>query len=378
VPITASSVPSQNYTEINLRLVEGFDEWLMGLHYSSHTRLSYCGYTQRFAFFIGGDTSLRAVKRENVVEFLQYLQEGRSFNEKSLASVQYALRKFYKFLDLAGVLAGPMVKIPARQRVPKRLPRSLTEDQIEELFRGADTSPRDRAVLELLYGSGVRRAELTALNCQDLYFDNDGNGGSARILHGKGDKERVVIFGKYAAGALALYLKDRTTGPLFQTVTRTQRGTVDFHDGYKRTYWTGWWWEWKLLPNGKRKRVMHSQYLGTFEELPTRQMAEDALPRFIGKQPGAILPNNTPRRLSDKEVERIVKKAARKAGLGDITPHQLRHSFASHLLSHGADLLYICRLLGHSSPQTTTIYLHVTMPELMKTYAKCHPHGGEE
>ena len=113
-------------------------------------------------------------------------------------------------------------------------------------------------------------------------FDNC-KGGSITVRQGKGGEDRVVRFGSYAAAALRTYLKGRASGPLFLSEPRSQRGTVDFYDGYRRTYWTGWWWEWKPLPDGKPKRVMHKVYLGTFEELPTKEAAQDALMRFIDK-----------------------------------------------------------------------------------------------
>jgi site-specific recombinase XerD len=327
-----------------------------------------------FATFTG-QANLLEVKRNHVAEYLQYLQETRRLCPSSLARTLFSLRKFYSFLNMGGVVQrGPMLSIPAR-KVPKRLPDALSEDQIKQLLAAADT-PRDLAILELFYASGVRRAELCALNCEDVYFDADGEGGSVNVAHGKGDKQRSVLIGKYAVGALRAYLEGRTSGPLFLTRRRSQQGSVKFQDTCKSTYWCGWWADWQQLPNGKWKRHQHYKYLGTYEELPTVEAARTALFRFIETQPHTKHPGNDARRLGHKAIERIVKKAARRAGLGNIHPHQLRHSFATHLRDHGTDLLYIARLLGHTSLVSTQKYMYVSIPELLKIHETFHPHGG--
>jgi site-specific recombinase XerD len=120
---------------------------------------------------------------------------------------------------------------------------------------------------------------------------------------------------------------------------------------------------------------MHQVYFGTFEELPTKEAAQDALMRFIDKQPGAKRPKNLPGRLAGKSIWRIVSKAARRAGLGNVHPHQLRHSFATHLLNHGTDQLYIGHLLGHTSLVATARYLHVATDDLIQIHSKFHPRG---
>jgi site-specific recombinase XerD len=365
--------------EFNLHLVEGFHKWLAIQNYSPSTRVNYCADVRGLAYFTG-QVNLLELKRDHVVEYLQYLQEYRHLARASLVRMIFSLRKFYRFLNLGEVVPrDPMLTISA-PKAPTRLPQALSKSQIEQLLAAANT-PRDLAVLELLYASGVRRAELRALDCEDLRFDADGKGGSALVRRGKGDKERVTIFGSYAAGALRAYLKGRTTGPLILAERHSQEGSVVFHGCRHRdgdAYWTGWWSEWKPLPTGKWKRVRHRQYLGTHKELPTPESAKAVLLRFIEAQPSAKHPGNNPRRLGIKAIERIVKKAARRAGLGDLRPHQLRHSFATHLLHGGANLVYIAELLGHTSVVATQRYLHVASAELMRTHDKFHPSGGKD
>jgi site-specific recombinase XerD len=351
-------------TDLNLDLVEGFDKWLTVQNYALSTRINY-SHDVRGLASLTGQVSLLELKRDHVAEYLQYLQETRRLCASSRARTLFSLRKFYSFLNMGNVVQrGPMLAIPTC-KVPKRLPDPLSEDQIEQLLRGAQ-NPRDLAVLELFYASGVRKAELSALDCQDLYFDADGKGGSVNVAHGKGDKQRSVIIGQYAAKALRAYLEGRTSGPLFLTRRRCQQGSVKFNDTHKRTYWTGWWADWEHLPNGQ------------FEELPTLEAARDALFRFIETQPSAKHPGNDSKRLGLKAIERIVRKAARRAGMGDVHPHQLRHSFATHLRSQGTDLLYIARLLGHTSLVATQKYMQVSIPELIRIHEKFHPNGGSD
>ena len=365
--------------ELNRNLIQGFDKWLSVQRYSRHTCINYCHDVRKLADYVG-QASLLELKRADIVGYLGFLQNYRHLASPSLSRILFSLRKFYDFLDLGaqGGLLGPMLTIPAR-RVPKRLPDALSESQIRQLLRGAESN-HDLAVLELFYASRLSRDELRALNCEDVRFDADGKGASVNIAHRKGDKQRFVLIGQYAVRALRAYLRGRTTGPLFLSerhLWRTQHGTVVFHDcihADAETHWTGWWWEWRPPDTGKPKRVMHSQYLGTFKELPTEQAAKAALLRFIKKQPGTRYGSNL-RPIGTKTIERIVKTAARKAGLGHIPPRQLRYSFATHMLDHGADLLYIKDLMGHASLVATQRYLHLSMNELIRTYRRCRPHG---
>jgi integrase/recombinase XerC len=190
------------------------------------------------------------------------------------------------------------VRSPA---LPKRLPGHLPIDQSEVLFRQAfgddDAGRRDRAILELLYASGVRVAELAGLAVEDV----DLREGSVRVL-GKGRKERVVPIGRKAIEALQAYLgsREESRGPLF----RNRRGG----------------------------------------------------------------------RLTVRSLHRIVRARGRAAGLvARVTPHTLRHTFATHLLDAGADLRLIQELLGHARLTTTQRYTHVSAERLARVYDAAHP-----
>ncbi len=223
----------------------------------------------------------------------------------SAARALAAWRSFSRFCARRGVIARDPARALAFPRLPRRLPRTLPEiDLIAALdaLDGADAATRrDRALLELMYSSGLRLAELVGLNHGDL-----DRGARLVRVRGKGRRERIVPVGLTALAAL-----DR--------------------------------WQAAVPPRDPR---------------PDRALF-----------PGARGP-----RLSPRSVQRIVRArlAAVAGGLG-VTPHALRHSFASHLLDHGADLRAIQELLGHRSLTSTQVYTHVSRTRLRKAYEQAHP-----
>ena len=231
----------------------------------------------------------------------------------SLAREVAAIRGLHRFLVEEGVApADPTADLQALP-LPKRLPKALPEDEVEALLAAAPgddpVSRRDRAVLEVLYGTGMRASELVGLSLGDLGADT----GLVRVL-GKGDKERLVPVGRHAADALAAWL-----GP------------------------------------------------GGRDELAPRRWARrgDAEAVFLNTRGG---------RLSRQGVWIVLRKRARAAGLGDrVHPHVLRHSCATHMLAHGADIRVVQELLGHVSIATTQAYTRVTMEHLRAAYERAHP-----
>lgn len=350
--------------DFNLKLVEGFNKWLTVGKLSRNTGLTYSNFVKQFATFIG-DLDLREIKRVHVSHWLEYLTDHRGVSSTSAATALFALRKFYDFLNLGDVCRSCAPRMIPTRKIPKRLPQALNESQIKELLRGA-RKPRDLAIIELFYASGVRCNELRMLNVEDVYFDADLTGGSVTVHHGKGDKERIVLIGKFAARALKTYLDARVSGPLFLSQPQIQQGGIT-RDQWGT--WRGWWRE----TNGKGERVMRTIRLGDYE-LPTKEAARRALKRIIEKQPG-LRQQTLPGRLSTKSLWRIITTAARRAGLGDVHPHQLRHSFATHLINHGADILYVSHLLGHATVSVTARYIHIAIEELIRTHHKFHPRG---
>jgi integrase/recombinase XerC len=206
------------------------------------------------------------------------------------------------------------VKTP---KLPKLLPAHLTVDQAFQLLATpqgeAPISIRDRAILELFYASGIRVGELTSLTVEDLDLEQ-------RLVkvRGKGKKERIVPIGRPAVEALKAYLAARDT-----------------------------------LRGGGSTGLAARAALGSHRA-----------PLFLNRRGG---------QLTSRSVERLLEKYLRKSGMGKaITPHGLRHSFATHLLQAGADLRVIQELLGHARLTTTQRYTHVNLDQLMAVYDKAH------
>jgi len=243
-----------------------------------------------------------------VSEFLRE-QTRCGFSTATVSRRHACLRTFARFLVYAGVSDRDFTRSVRGPKPPFRLPKFLTERQVERLLRMPDrTSPqgaRDAAILELLYGAGLRASEIASLNLEDVDWDT----GVIRC-RGKGNKVRIVPLGPSALNSL--------------------------HD----------WVE-------KYRSV-----------LQLRNGATNAL--FLSRNG---------RRLLRVDIFRIVKRYAHEAGLAEdaVSPHVLRHCFATHLLSRGADLRSVQELLGHASVSTTQIYTHVDVRRLKELHSRYHP-----
>jgi integrase/recombinase XerC len=255
-----------------------------------------------------------------------------------------AIRSFVRYLRREGVVGDNPASAVSTPKREQRIPMHLDEDEMTRLVETPETaSPlgrRDRAILEVFYASGLRLRELVGLNLEDLHMGSH----LVRVL-GKGGKERVVPFNTSAADALKRYLADRA---LFQMarIPRAGRSEPD---------------------------VRHA---------PTRQgRAGKAEARRRGGRGGsddeALFLNYRGGRLSPRSVQRIVARcvAACSTRFG-ISPHAIRHSFATHLLERGADLRAIQELLGHATLSTTQRYTHVNAAQLLAVYRRTHPRAG--
>jgi site-specific recombinase XerD len=195
-------------------LVGKFDRYLLALNYSPRTRQRYGTCVKQLSAFLG-DRNLVTATSNDVREFLASLYE-RNLSTSTRANVLYALRTFYHFLELGGQVRTSAPQTVHAPKLPTRLPHAKSEEEIEQLLNAAQT-PRDRALLELAYASGLRVSELAHLQCEDV----DLRAGSLVVRHGKGDKDRVGLFGNKAAAALRIYLGDRRSGSLFGITSRS-------------------------------------------------------------------------------------------------------------------------------------------------------------
>ena len=251
-----------------------------------------------------GDVDLAALRG-----FLAALQP-HAYRRATLARKQAALRSFFRWARRTGRISEDPARLLRTPRGSRPLPKFLRSPEIDALMAAPDGSPaglRDRALLELLYASGLRAGEAVALDVDDVDLES----GQVRVRHGKGGKERIGLIGRPAVLAISEYL---------------DRGR----------------------------------------------------PALALRRPGggsrALLLNKLGGRLSDRGVRRTFDKYAAIVGAHlKITPHVLRHTFATHLLENGADLRDVQELLGHADIGTTQIYTHVTTAALQKAHAAAHP-----
>lgn len=251
--------------------------------------------------------ALEAVTRDDLVDFLAGLYRGK-LESRTVARNLVTLRNFFRFAQIQELIAvDPSLHLES-PKIRRTLPGYLRLEEVERLLQQPDANTplglRDRAMLEVLYSTGLRVSELIGLRVADV----DAKAGCIRCI-GKGDKERIVPAGRKALGMVERYLRD--TRP-------------------------------KLLPKGVSSAAL-----------------------FVNRRGVA---------LSRVGVWKILSAYGRQAGLRvALTPHMLRHSFATHLLERGADLRSVQLMLGHADISTTQIYTHVVEERLKQIYKAHHP-----
>ena len=282
---------------------------------AANTLAAYRRELRRYVAFLTARGIVRAEEVDDIVvrSFIASVSasthgpEDAPYKATSVSRVLSAVRSFHRFLLGEGITAQDPTSDVVRPRVPRPLPHPLGLDEVGRLIEAPDRSTstglRDRAILEVLYGAGLRVSELTGLDVDDL----DLEGGSVRVV-GKGGKEREVPIGRHAQHAVGTYLSR-------------------------------------------------------------------ARPSLVGQGTrGALFLNTRGGRLSRQACAKLLAVYATRAGIERrVSPHDLRHSFATHLLEGGADVRVVQELLGHASVATTQIYTLVTKEHLREVYYTAHP-----
>jgi integrase/recombinase XerD len=272
---------------------------------------SYLGYLEK-----QGIQDAASITENQITGYLATISESGILSANSVARMLAGVRGLHRFWLFESITEGDPSSMVKPPKLPKRLPKAITISEIEKLIEASGPDPkkledgepdlarvRDRAILELLYATGARISELTALNLDDLVDP------TMVRLFGKGSKERIVPVGSYAQSALEVYLV-------------------------------------------RARPVLVKK----------------------GKGTPALFMNQRGGRLSRQSAWQIISDAADAAKIqSEVSPHTLRHSFATHLLEGGADVRVVQELLGHSSVATTQIYTLVTVDALREVYATSHP-----
>jgi site-specific recombinase XerD len=355
--------PIRSYANDNRALAAKFSRWLEVQNYALNTRKTYDTLIADFCRYIGA-RSLTEIKHPDIREYFAFLQ-GRGIGSRSLDQKLYGLRALFEFLTLRGVVSTNVARFIKTRRRHRNLPLFPSVDEMNRIIKATE-SRRDRAILETFYATGCRLAEVSGMRCEDIDF-------AAAVIRvtGKGNRQRIVLFGRNAKEALLAYLGDRREGFLFQTDRPTQTLGVRKAKPNKDesgVWWRGWWREYPE----EGEPIVTWKWLGRVSVMSHKE-AKAKLMTLIGS--ANTRPSKMDLPLSTRQLARIVKGAAVRAGLKGIHPHSLRHAFATHLLADGADLRGIQELLGHTSVSTTMVYTHVAINQLKDAHTKFHPRG---
>ena len=283
-------------------MLKGYNYYLrMERAMSQNTVASYCSDVEKFLKFYDG-----RLEDASVADVEEYLQSREGLSERSQARVLSSLRSFFDWLVMEKVLKDNPCDRVDGPKIGRYLPNVLSEEEVAALIDSVEVSGwqglRDRAILEVLYGCGLRVSEAVGLKISCLYFKE----GFIRVI-GKGNKERLVPIGDVAIAAVEEYLEAR--------------------------------------------------------RVPADSESSDVL--FL---------NRFGRSLSRVSMFTMIKAQALAAGIRkEISPHTFRHSFATHLLEHGADLRIVQEMLGHESISTTEIYTHIDSSTWQKEILEHHP-----
>jgi site-specific recombinase XerD len=385
-PETGDSL-TRSYAEKNRILCSAFANYVSVRGLSALTVKTYTETVTRFLELLGS-TSVLEADRDVIRKYLgNLLSRGKSAN--TVTKETFALRSFFKFLQLSGLIKhNPTLALSQRKR-PRRLPRVLTITEVERLIAAAQ-NPVEAAVVEFLYATGVRVSELIAIRLENIVFaQGDVTLGVAHVKKGKGGKDRTVLFGSAADGALRKMIESRppvTTGFLFEAPAYA--GSIskkhECHNGGKtRIYRKPHRRVGKLCPDGKTtwtywigsyydsKRVQCHVRLGTLFDFPTRADARHAFDLVL-----AVTPDYRPRPArpyTDRAIRAMVNRMGARAGVGRVYPHALRRACFTHLLESGADLRVIQELAGHEALTTTCLYTSLSAKNLKEIHTRCHP-----
>ncbi len=290
-------------------LIEEFINYLLiDKKYSKNTILSY--REELKLFFSYTSKEVTKIEKDDIVSYMKY-EKDSGCQEKTIAHFITTLRSFYKFLEIEGIQTKNPMEYISLPKVKKRLPNYLTKEEVDLLLDIPLTnrySYRNKAMLELMYATGVRTSELLNLKMPDINLEY-----ALIRVNGKGSKERLIPMGDYALYYVSLYIEN---------------------------------------------------YRGQFLQ---------------SKQSDYVFLSNHGTLMTRQAFFKIIKQLAQAKHITkEISPHVLRHSFATHMIENGADIRSVQELLGHSSVSTTQIYTNLSNQFVEDSYENFHPHGNKK
>lgn len=276
-------------------------------NYSDYTCLNYKRDLYEYnSFLVEKNINYKEITYEETFSYLKYLNSKHN-KKTSISRKLSSLRSFYKYLVLNKKVKNNVFLLVSSPKKEKRIPKYINYVDLESIFDilnvNTKEGQREKVIIEILYGSGIRVSELVNIKLKDIDLSN-----KTILIIGKGNKERIVNFGDYAKEIIEKYTKE---------------GRKQFLSNVKSEY---------LIVGTKKEKI-------------------------------------TTRRI-EQIIDEIIKKTSIKL---NITPHMFRHSFATHLLDQGCDLLVVQELLGHESLSSTEIYTYVSNEHLKEVHRKCHP-----
>lgn len=290
------------------KYIEEFIKYLeVQKNYSPNTLLNYKKDLDEYYDFLNDNSySFNDMDYKKCTNYLLFLDK-RNLKKTSISRRLSSLRTFYKYLVLNSVLETNPFNLVSSPKKEKRMPKFINYSSIDEIFNVPNIKTkegqREKVILEVLYGAGIRVSELVNIKLKDIDFDNKNI-----LIFGKGSKERMVSFGEIAYDSMKLFI------------------------------------------NEGRKEYLedkNSEYL------------------IVGKNE---------LKLTTRRIEQIIDDLIKRTSIKmNITPHMFRHTFATHMLDQGADLVAVQELLGHESLSSTEIYTHISNEHLRDVYYKCHP-----
>ena len=339
--MTASAAPAPPPTLMDSLVAEYLRVLTNERGASAHTIRAYERELHAFTAWIsehyGPTRSVESIEHTEIRAYLGTLYD-RGLAKASAARALASIRSWFRWLARSGRLEQNAASLVATPKLPKHLPRVPSIEQMNRVVDSvsddaASWPTRDAAILELLYGCGIRNAELTGLNLEDIHWANE-----AILIRGKGQKQRYVPLGDTAAQALRAYLAERAA-------------------------------RLAAANNSKQDVTVKVKEAAAYD---AKEYTTPAL--FLNLQLRGMNKPDGQSRLTTRSIGRIVKRIAILRGLSaDVHPHTLRHAFGTHLLEEGADLRAIQELLGHERLSTTQRYTQLTTAQLTQVYDRTHP-----